>query len=83
MEFEYAAEIAAARVGVVILPTNNDGAKGWERRLLVAKEAIEDQIRRRRRPYVLRVSLSGELTQIKLYRKRQNRVIKIRSSKAD
>lgn len=77
MEFDYAAEIMAARIAVVIVPTNKEGVLGWLRRLLVTQDGIREQLRLRKKPFVLRISLDGELTQIKLYRKDGPRVIRL------
>jgi hypothetical protein len=69
MEYTYAAEIYKARVGIVLLLTNNDGASSWKNRLLLAQKEIRKQIDTRRKPYLIRVALDGKLTKIRLYRK--------------
>ncbi len=75
LEYTYAPEIRRARIGVVILSTNNDGAENWQRRLITAQESIREQISKRRKPYVIRVAKDGQLTLIKLYRKNADKTI--------
>lgn len=70
LEYTYAAEIFAAKVGVVLLNTNNGGAESWKRRLITAQSAIREQISKRKKPYLIRVSLDGTLTTIRFYSKR-------------
>jgi hypothetical protein len=75
LEYQYAPEIHAARIGVVLLLTNNGGVNSWCSRLVTAQPAIREQIRNRRKPYLMRVSLDGTLTIIKLYRKPKDKVL--------
>lgn len=75
MEYTYAPEIRAARIGVVLLLTNNDGAESWQRRLIAAQDAIREQVAKRRKPYLMRVAIDGSLTIVKLYRKPRDRTI--------
>jgi len=75
MEFTYAPEIRAARIGIVLLITANDGADRWRARLITAQPAIRDQIAKRRKPYLMRVAADGTLTILKLYRKAKDRVV--------
>jgi hypothetical protein len=42
---------------------------------VTAQPAIREQIRNRRKPYLMRVSLDGTLTIIKLYRKPKDKVL--------
>jgi hypothetical protein len=70
LEYTYAAEIFSAKVGVVLLSTNNGGAESWKRRLIAAQPAIREQIYKRKKPYLIRVGLDGTLTTIRLYTKR-------------
>jgi hypothetical protein len=69
LEYTYAAEIFAAKVGVVLLSTNNGGAESWKRRLIAALPEIREQIHKRKKPYLIRVALDGTLTTIRLYSK--------------
>lgn len=75
MEFTYAPEIRAAKIGIVLLITANDGADRWRARLVTAQVAIRDQIARRRKPYLMRVAADGTLTIMKLYRKAKDQVV--------
>lgn len=75
MEFTYAPEIRAARIGIVLLITANDGADRWRARLITAQPAIRGQIAKRRKPYLMRVAADGTLTILKLYRKAKDRVV--------
>lgn len=69
LEYTYAAEIYAARIGVILLMSNNDGVASWKRRLTTARPAILEQIAKRKKPYLMRVSMDGTLTTLRLYRK--------------
>jgi hypothetical protein len=69
LEYTYAAEIYSARIGVVLLASNNDGVKSWRKRLITARSAILEQIGKRKKPYLMRVSMDGTLTTLRLYRK--------------
>jgi hypothetical protein len=75
MEFTYAPEIRSARVGIVLLLTNNDGADSWRERLITAQAAIREQIAMRKKPYLIRVATDGTLTIVKLYRKNKDEVL--------
>lgn len=77
LEFQYAPEIHAARIGVVLLINNIGGADAWLSRLVAAQSAIKEQIGKRRKPVLIRVSQEGTLTLIKLYRKPQDRTIQL------
>jgi hypothetical protein len=69
LEYTYAAEIYTARIGVVLLASNNDGVESWRKRLVTARPAILEQISKRKKPYLMRVSMDGTLTTLRLYRK--------------
>lgn len=68
LEYTYAAEIYAAKAGVIILLTNNDGPASWLNRLVVAQKAIRREMKKRRKPYAIRVAADGKLTKVRLYR---------------
>ena len=72
LEYTYAPEILAAKIGVVLMPTNNDGVDSWMRRLIAAQERVRAQIAKRRKPYLIRIALDGTLTKLRLYRKTGN-----------
>lgn len=77
LEYTYAIDILNAGIGVVLLVRNNDGARSWARRLIAAKETIEEKLAAHRKPLLIRVALDGTLTQIRLYRKKGSRVISV------
>lgn len=81
METTWAAEILTAKIGVVILKNNNDGAPKWAMRIIFAKQEIQRMLKKYRKPLAARLSVDGCLTQVRLYRKRQGRVIKLRENK--
>lgn len=72
LEYTYATEIYQARIGVVLLASNNDGVESWKRRLVAARPAIMEQVCKRKKPYLMRVSMDGTLTTLRLYRKAGN-----------
>lgn len=75
LEFSFTAEIYAANVAVLILSNNNDGPAKWGPKIISAKTIIGEQMSLRKKPYVLRLGSDGRLTQVRLVRKRGNRVI--------
>jgi hypothetical protein len=81
LEFTFGAEIYAAKVAILILSNNNDGPARWGPKIVAAKIDITDQISLRKKPYVLRLGSDGTLTQIRLFRKRANRVIRLNTAK--
>lgn len=74
MELQYAPEIYAARIGIVLLINNLGGAEAWQSRLIAAQSAIREQIAKRRKPYLMRVAQNGTLTLIRLYRKPTDKI---------
>lgn len=74
-EYTYAAEIMNAKIAVILLSRNNDGAISWAQRLITAKDAIEEQLSTRRKPLLIRLALDGRLTQVRLYRRVGSKVI--------
>lgn len=74
-EYTYAPEIQNAKIAVILLSRNNDGAASWARRLITAKDAIEEQLTKRRKPFLVRVAIDGKLTQVRLYRKSGSKTI--------
>lgn len=81
LETQWAAEIRHARIAVVILTNNCDGAAKWGQRLTDGKEAILKQLRVRRKPFALKFSRDAEVTQVRLYRKTGGRIIPISCKK--
>lgn len=77
MELQYAPEIYAAKVGIVLLANSEGGVEAWMQRLIAARGAILRQIATRRKPYLMRVAQDGTLTILKLYRKGGQRTVQL------
>jgi len=77
LETTWAAEIVQAKIGIVILSNNTDGAVKWGARIIKGQSEIIAQLRTRKKPYVLRLNSHGKVTHLRLYRKKGSRVITI------
>jgi hypothetical protein len=67
LETLWAAEILQARIAVVILSNNIDGASAWGARLTSGKRDLLEKLRKYRRPCVLRFGKGGKVTHVRLY----------------
>jgi hypothetical protein len=59
MEYTYAAEIYNARIAVVLLVTNNGGAKSWGDRLIAALPSELKLLKTKGKPLLIRVARDG------------------------
>jgi hypothetical protein len=75
LETTWAAEILAARIAVVILTNNCDGAVKWGARLATGQQAIIENLRRHRKPCAIRFASDAKVAKIRLYGKRRAKVI--------
>jgi len=77
LETTWAAEITRAKIGVVILSNNTDGAKKWGSRIVQAMPDIVAQLKKRRKPYAVRLNAMGKVNHVRLYFKKSSRVIPV------
>ncbi len=77
LETRWAPEIQRARISVVVLANNADGATAWGARLAKGKKDIEARLRQYPRPCVLRFGINAKVTHVRLYGPKRGRLIKI------
>jgi hypothetical protein len=77
LESTYTAEITSARIAVFILGNNHDGPDKWGPRIILAKSEIEEQLGKRRKPFVARINCAGHITQVRMCYKKKTKVIRI------
>jgi predicted nuclease of predicted toxin-antitoxin system len=77
METTWAAEIEKAKIHVVILTNNCDGADKWGQRLTKGRQAIVDKLRRYRKPAAITFGRDAKVCKVRLYGKRRAKVIVI------
>jgi len=77
LETTWAAEITKAKIGIVILSNNTDGAVKWGQRIIQARAKIEAQLDKRRKPCAVCLTVLAEVSRVRLYRKKGSRVIHI------
>jgi hypothetical protein len=75
LETTWAAEILAARISVVILTNNKDGAVKWGARLAAGREEIVEHLRLYRKPCALRFGCDSKVSKVRLYGNRRAKVI--------
>jgi hypothetical protein len=75
LETTWAAEIRKAKIGVVILSNNTYGAAKWGHRIIQGMEEIILQLRKRKKPYALRLNRQGQVNHVRMYYKKSSRVI--------
>jgi hypothetical protein len=75
LETLWAVEIEQARLAVVILANNTDGAKVWGKRLKAGQADILERLREYRKPCALRFGVHGRVTHVRLYGKRRAQLI--------
>lgn len=71
LETTWAAEIEQAKIAVVILTNNSDGADKWGERLIRGRTAIVEKLRSYRRPCALRFGRDCKVVKVHLYGKRR------------
>jgi hypothetical protein len=77
LETVWAAEIERARVAIVILSNNKDGADVWGLRLSAGKQEIFEKLKQFKKPCVLRFGVNGKVGSVRLYGPRRAKVIKV------
>jgi hypothetical protein len=77
LEALWAVEIQIARLAVVILANNTDGAKAWGARLKAGKEDILRRLRENAKPCALRFGVHGRVTHIRLYGPKRGTLIPV------
>jgi hypothetical protein len=71
LETLWATEIEQAKMAVVILANNTDGAKAWGKRLGSGRVDIMRRLAEHRKPCALRFGVHGRVTHVRLYGKRR------------
>ena len=77
LETTWAAEIEAAKIHVVILTNNCDGAAKWGSRLVKGRQAIVNKLREYKKPCAIRFGTDCKVCKVRLYGKRRAKVIVI------
>jgi hypothetical protein len=77
LETLWASEIEQAKIAVVILANNTDGAKVWGKRLRSGQADITRRLAEYRKPCALRFGVHGRVTHVRLYGKRRGNLITI------
>jgi hypothetical protein len=77
METTWASEIESAKISVVILTNNKDGADKWGKRLEKGKQDIVDHLRKHKKPCSIRFGCDAKVSKVRLYGKRRAKVIVI------
>ena len=75
LETLWAAEIQQARLAVVILANNKDGADAWGARLAAGRQDILTKLSIYRKPCALRFGVNAKVTCVRLYGKRRSKLI--------
>ena len=76
METTWAAEIEKARIQVVILTNNSDGADKWGERLAKGRQAIVDNLREHKKPCAISFGRDSKVCKVRLYGKRRAKIIR-------
>ena len=77
LETTWAAEILAAKLSVVILTNNKDGAVKWGERLAKGRSEIIEYLRKYKSPCSIRFGCNAKVSKVRLYGPRRARVIVI------
>lgn len=77
LETTWAAEIETAKIHIVILTNNCDGAVKWGGRLAKGRQAIVDKLREYKKPCAIRFGTDSKVCKVRLYGKRSAKVIVI------
>lgn len=77
LESLWAVEIEAARLAVVILSNNSDGADKWGARLALGKDDILKKLRQHRKPCAIRFGVNAKVNFVRLYGPRRGKLIPI------
>ena len=75
LETTWATEIETAKISVVILTNNSDGANKWGPRLATGRQNIVDMLRKHRKPCSLIFGRNSKVGKARLYGKRRAKVI--------
>jgi hypothetical protein len=81
LEYTYAVELLTAKIAVLLLTNNSEGPAKWAPRIIAAIPEINRELRRQKKPFLMRLSVAGKLTQVRLYRKKGAEIIRLGSSK--
>lgn len=71
LETTWAKEITAAKIAVVILTNNKDGADKWAERLKKGQPTIFEHLRKYKKPCVIRFTKEAKVSKVRLYGKRR------------
>jgi len=77
LETTWAAEVQVAKIAVVILTNNKDGAVKWGARLAKGRQEIVDHLRKYKKPCAIRFGADSKVCKVRLYGKRRGKVIVI------
>jgi hypothetical protein len=77
LETTWAAEITKAKIGIVILSNNTDGAAKWGQRIIQGMDKIRTQLDKRRKPCAICLTVLAEVNRVRLYRKKGSSVIHV------
>jgi predicted nuclease of predicted toxin-antitoxin system len=77
LETRWAPEIQKAKIAVVILANNTEGAAVWGARLTVGKKDILAKLQQFPKPCALRFGVNAKVTSVRLYGPKRGKVIKI------
>lgn len=67
LPFTYAAEIKVAGIAAFIVTENNEGPAQWGSRIVLAKNDIWRELKRRRKPFTATISREGRVTQVRIH----------------
>jgi hypothetical protein len=77
LETTWAAEIEVARISVVILTNNTDGADKWGARLIAGHKNLTEHLRKHKKPCAIRFSCDAKASKVRLYGKRRAKVFPV------
>jgi hypothetical protein len=75
LETTWAAEVQAAKIAVVILTNNKDGAVKWGARLAKGQAEIVEYLRKHKKPCAIRFGCDAKVSKVRLYGPKRGRVI--------
>ena len=81
LAYTWAKEIIEAQIAVFITTDNNEGPKQWGPRIVLAKDEIIRELRRRTKPFVARISKDGCLTMVRVFDGSEWKTIHIQKKK--
>jgi hypothetical protein len=74
-------EIIEARIAVFVTTENNEGPDAWGPRIILAKDDILRELKRRQKPFTANISKEGRVTQVRVYDGTRWQTITIRKKK--